>query len=259
MDQNTLIYTLHEGDRRLEVHQKDNKRWLEFGDGIIQSIIDVQNPAHLPSTANRAMLACLLFIDTPKQMLLLGTGGGAIARHCHNCEPTIRGYAVEQSAGILQLARDYFDFPGQQQGWQCRIGDVREYFVQDTNHYDLIILDIADPTLTPDWALDPDYLDQCRRHLQQHGVLVLNLLCRDETQFTNALWSLRRAFDSHTVCMSVPLHSNIIVFAFNVLPPYRDHTELRLRADALQAQWHIELPVFLEIMLRDNPAGSGVL
>jgi spermidine synthase len=242
----------------VDVFEKDNLRWLSFGDNSIQSIIDLDDPGSLHSPVYRAMLAVLFFTPTPERVLLLGTGGGVLARYFHHRQTTIQGDAVEISGVVAEIARQFFDFPAQDQGWRTVISDAQEYIYQSEQHYDLIFLDIAEEELSPTWVFEPDFLDHCRKRLGEEGALVLNIIPKDAEFFSKALWNIRQAFDLYTVCLSVPEHKNILVFAFNGLPQYSNKSILDQRVHTLIRQWGLEFDQFLMRMKEVNPRGSGV-
>jgi hypothetical protein len=60
------------------------------------------------------------------------------------------------------------------------------------------------------------------------------------------------------VCLSVPEHKNILVFAFNGLPQYSNISILDQRVPTLIQQWELEFDQFLMRMKEVNPRGSGV-
>jgi len=241
-----------------DVFEKDNLRWLSFGDGCIQSIIDLEDPGSLYSPVYRAMLAVLFFTPTPERVLLLGTGGGALARYFHHRQTAIHGDAVEISSVIAEIARQFFEFPSQGQGWRTVISDAQEYIYQSKQRYDLIFLDIAEKESSPTWMFETDFLERCRERLGDDGALVLNIIPKDAEVFSKALWNIRQAFDLYTVCISVPEHKNILVFAFNGSPQYSDISMLDQRVPTLIQQWGLEFDQFLIRMKEINPRGSGI-
>lgn len=240
------------------VFEKDNLRWLSFGDDAVQSIIDLEEPGTLISPVCRAMLAVLLFTPEPQRVLLLGTGGGALARYFHHRRPAVEGDAVEMSSAVVEIAGKYFEYPGEDRGWRMVVGDAREYVYQCREHYDLIFLDIGDEGASPSWIFDPEFLEQCRRCLRDDGALVTNIIQETAEQFAAALWSIRQAFDLRTVCIPVPDHKNVPVFAFNGVPGCHDPEELGQRVAGLTRQWGLEFDRFLVRMKDVNPRGSGV-
>lgn len=239
-------------DGLVEVLDTPPSRGL-YLDGIEQTRIDLDHPELLSSVVHRSLLACLLFIETPKTVLLGGLGGGALARYLHHRQPGMRGDAVEINETIAMLARDYFDFPGQH--WQLAVSDIRHWHKRS---YDLIIIDIAEGELTPEWLSGEQMLSQLQGKLSDCGVLAFDLLVDDAVAFTRALANIRKIFSRQTLCMAVPGHKNIIVFAFNQRPENCSIQELNLRAESLAALWGLEFAVFIKQLQKDNPENNGV-
>jgi spermidine synthase len=255
----TPLHRERDGDRIIEVFDEDGLRWLVFGDGVVQSVIDVNEPALLPSPVARAVLACLLFVPAPDRVLLLGAGGGSLARYLHARRPGVRGDAVERSAAVADVTRRFFDVPGSDQGWRLLVADARDHLAVCETGYDLVVADFAEGDTTPAWLAGEAFLRGCRRCLSRTGVLAVNLLVDDSRAFKRFLAAVRQAFDRRTLCLSVPDHRNLVVFAFTAAPRYRRAEDLAARAVELQAVWGLEFAEFLARLLEDNPPGSGVL
>jgi spermidine synthase len=201
------------------------------------------------------MLAGLLFVPSPQRALLLGTGGGAIARFLAQREPACQGDAIEQSTAVADIARQYFDFPTAETGWSLHIAEAREYVASTPQHYDLIVLDIAEDQHSPAWLSDADFLAHCRARLTATGVLVLNLTPIDAEDFAHSLAPIRQTFAGCTACLSVPTQRNILVFGFRETVATVD---VESRIPGLSQHWGLPFAELLQRMHIENPPGSGV-
>lgn len=97
--------------------QQERLRWLDFDDGAVQSIIDLDHPDQLVSPVQHAMLAPILFVPISKRILLLGVGGGALARYFNHRFPAVQGEAVvyfKINLDELEITMDTIEvsFPG---------------------------------------------------------------------------------------------------------------------------------------------------
>ena len=236
----------------LVVTQTGQQRELHFDNGIIQTRIDLQHPDHLPLAANRAMLAHLAFGQRPRNVLLAGCGGGAIARWFAAHSPRTRGTAVELDPQVAALARRYFEFPD---SWQLQIGDVRRHLAACTNRYDFILVDIEVNGRTPLWVADPTFLQHCRRALTPAGVATFNLVAEQRDSLLAKLLVIREVFAQRTLCLSIPRHDNLLLLAFRRRP---DLSRLDARLPARMARWGLELDRLLARLRRENPPGSGI-
>jgi len=261
----TPIHTVQEGALSITVLEADGLRWLDFGDGGVQSAIDPTDASRLVLPLNQAMLAGLLFVPTPQRVLLLGTGGGGIAhlfaqhksvhrKQVHH-EPACQGDAIEQSAAVAHIARQFFDFPSPGTGWTLHVGDAQEYVASTDKQYDLIVLDIAEGQHSPQWISDAIFLQNCRQRLTDTGVLAVNLIPQDAENFARLLEPIRQAFPHCTACLSVPTQYNILVFGFRKTP---DVSDVDSRVPTLTQQWNLPFAEFLQRMRNENPIGSGI-
>jgi len=251
-----LIVNQQNTDETIRVWQQNNRRWLDFDDGLIQSEIILNHPEILPLPLNRAMLAGMIFEPAPKRVLLAGTGGGATARYFAHRFPDVKGDAVEKSATIAGIAKEYFDFPSVDT-WQIIIENIVDYVQQCQQRYDLILIDIAVDQKTPEWLLERQFLQQCRSLLTASGQVVINLLVGDANEFMHHLSTLRAVFERRTVCLSMPNYRNTVILAFNH-PPTFSVNDIAKRAEELGIEWEIEFKLFYQQMLNDNPSNSGI-
>jgi spermidine synthase len=250
-----LIVNQQAADETIRVWQEGERRWLDFDDGLVQSEINLARPELLPLPLNRAMLAGILFEETPQRVLLVGTGGGATARYFSHRFPNVKGEAVEISESIISIAKNYFEFPAGEQ-WQIIHNDIKHY-IQDCPHqYDLILIDIAVGKVTPEWIMDDHFLSRCRAILTPQGQVAFNVLVHDGNQFMQHLAAIRRIFERRTVCISMPNYRNTVILAFNNATTYSTISPERITK--LERDWGIELEEFYQQMLMDNPVNSGV-
>ena len=216
----------------LEIWEDGDRRSLWFDDEILQSEINIHDPAVLPNPVNRAMLAHLMFDLPLRRVMLAGCGGGAIARWLNSRAPEVQGDAVELSETVARLAREYFEFPPPGTNWQLLIEDVREHLALSKRHYDYILVDLEENQLTPAWVTGTDFLGDCRDHLSEQGTLTLNLLLGDLVAVSEAVHRVRQVFGPDVRLLSNPQHDNLLVLAFRNRAP-----ELPA-AEALVARGH---------------------
>ena len=251
-----LLFHKKTKDGIIEVWNSKNHRWLTI-DNIEQSRIDIKYPDQLASTLHQYFLSYLLFVNAPKNILLGGLGAGAIARYLHNKDAETQGCAVESSALIIELAKDYFYFPGSQ--WQTILDDLQNYSLKDSQtQYDLILIDIANNGFTPGWITQKKMLQKLKHQLAEDGVLVINLLVTDANSFNHKLKSIREVFERKTLCVSVPEHQNIVVFAFNKKPLYKTPGQLTAHAKDLIAYWGLDFQSMLKQIQKDNPKENTI-
>ena len=250
------IYREESTDAHLEIWEDGERRSLWFDDLILQSEIQIHDPAVLPNPVNRAMLAHLMFDQPLERVLLAGCGGGAIARWLNARVPEVAGDAVELSATVARLAREYFDFPRPDSRWQLLVDDIREHLLHSDRHYDYILVDLEENQATPAWVTDSEFLDRCRDRLTPTGTLTLNLITGTEAQTVVALQRVRQVFGNGTDLLTNPGHDNLLVFATrDGAPPYPDLSAL----ERLGRHWGLDFVTMAARMRRVEGPGPTVL
>ncbi len=252
MSNKKILFQEAVNDDLIEVWQQQQCRSLKIN-SIEQSSIDVDHPGHLTTHLYSAFLAALLFIDMPEKVLLAGLGGGALARYIYHINPDIKGDAIEINETVAKLATRYFQFP--ELNWRIHIDDIRNW---RGSSYDLIVMDIADMEITPSWLISETFMANIKKQLSAHGVLVINLLPSDANAFSESVKLIRKVYHRKTLCMAVPGHNSILVFAFRQKPVYSALAAIRHRVMKLSETWEIDFDVSLDQLIKDNPPGSGI-
>ena len=241
---------------QIQVWQEGDRRSLWFDDVVLQSEIDLNDPAVLPNPVNRAMLAHLMFGQQPQLVLLAGCGGGAIARWFHARSPQTHGDAVELSASVAHVAYEYFDFPGTAGGWHLHQGDIRAFIRDKKSRYDFILVDLEENQYSPNWVSSPEFLEHCHQALTPDGILTLNLIPDGPNHYAQALANVRKVFDRKTLCLPNSGHDNQVIIAFRRAPDLDDiDNRVRLAAKT----WGLPFNKLWQCITASNPKGSGVL
>ena len=157
----------------LQVLDDGNKRYLSFGENDEQSCQLKSDPFQLQHDYSQAMLLVLLF-KQPRDMILLGLGGGTLATTLHHYLPSLNIRAVELRPKVVDIARKYFQFPRNE-----RV----EVFVEDASDFlersDIGTADVLFSDMFSDEGLDlqqtqPWFIERCAQLLNNDGWLVLN-------------------------------------------------------------------------------------
>src|SRR3569623_1391487 len=107
----TLIHRSRDADGPIEVVDDGVIRTLHFGNDVRQSSMALHDPVHLMLLYTQAMMSCLLFQPDPKRVLLIGLGGGSLAKFLLHHFPRCKIDAVERRAAVVKLAHGYFQLP----------------------------------------------------------------------------------------------------------------------------------------------------
>ena len=173
----------------------------------------ISRPWDLELAYTRAMMAYLLFHSAPDAVLMIGLGGGSLAKFIRKYRPQTQLTAVEIDDRIIGAARAYFELPPDDDTLQVIEGDGAVYVRQHQASADVILLDGFDGGNQVEALATETFYAACRRALRPHGVLVVNLWGRD-TQFSEYFARLLRAFDGEVGWVSVMGKTNVVLFAF---------------------------------------------
>ena len=250
---NKTLYSEQSGSRVIEICEDLDNRWMNFGDGFLQSAMSLKHPEALVLPYMQAMMAPLLFLPAPKKLLLLGLGGGALVRffRYHLSETQI--IALENDSSVVRLASRYFDLPEESTAFHIHVADAEEYIQAKKAAVDWLMVDLFSEGKTPEAVQTDEFLINCKQQLTDDGILVINSIPNDATAFAKSLQRLRQLFDKNVLCCQIKGYRNIIHFAFNKKPDSQTYAELANKAAKLQEEYGIHFKTWLESIFQDNP------
>ena len=111
----------------VEVSESRGVRTLHLGGEAIQSAMRLSAPDRLELAYTRAMMAFLLFAPEPREILMVGLGGGSIARFIHERLPSTRITVLELSPKVVAAARTFFGLPADDRRLKVIVGDGAEH------------------------------------------------------------------------------------------------------------------------------------
>jgi len=201
------------GDEGLEVTEERGTRTLHLGSRAIQSAMRVNRPWDLELAYTRAMMGFLMFNPMPQDVLMIGLGGGSLAKFIRKQRPQTHVIAVEIDPRVVAAARAHFELPPDDATLSVVEADGAVYVRQHPGSADVILLDGFDAGNQVEALATQTFYAACRRVLKPGGILVVNLWGRD-SEFAEYFARLTRAFDGEVGWISVQNKTNVIVFAF---------------------------------------------
>jgi len=228
----------------VEISEQDGVRFLHLGNDTVQSAMRLSDPNGLELSYTRAMLGFLLLVAPPERALMLGLGGGSLAKFLYHRLPATKSIVVEINSQVIAAARSFFQLPADDERLQVVHGDAASYVVEHLG-WDAILLDGFDSGCQVESLATQDFYDHCAMALTQHGVLSVNLWGSDPN-FDVYLKRIETAFDGRILCLPAERRGNIIVFGFASKPRHTEWEALRNRAARLQADLGLEFTNFVE-------------
>jgi len=230
-------------------------RYLHFDLDNVQSVMRHDDPDALCLAYTRKMMTFLLFNAEPRRILLLGLGGGSLAKFCYRQLPGAHITVLEIDPNVLAL-REEFQVPPDDERFRVVQGDGVAYIggcAPRTNserpaREDVILVDACDRDgLSPTLAA-PDLYANLRRRLAVGGVLVMNV-CGEDAEIESHIARIRGVFGERLISLPAKEDGNLIVMGFRTEPTEWDGVELDRRARKLQEQFGLAFPRYVRQMV----------
>ena len=152
---------------------------MHFGACDVQSEMDTSRPSALVLGYTRLMMAFLLVQPEPQRVLMIGLGGGSLAKFCHLHLPFADITVVELNPLVVEL-RDEFNIPRDDHRFRVVLADGADYVARhDVMDFDVVLVDGFIGGEMPRALGSTAFYDHCRRILSDEGVVVCNLHARD--------------------------------------------------------------------------------
>ena len=168
------LYEKDTGYHRIRVEETRERRYLYF-DGTLQSSMDRRDPTSLELLYSRFTSLGLVLRPDAAKALIIGLGGGSMAKKYHQEFPEMEIDSIEIDPDVVEVARKFFHF--QEDSCQrVHGGDGREFLARADDRFDLILLDAYYADNMPFHLVTREFFDTARRKMTPEGVLVINLI-----------------------------------------------------------------------------------
>ena len=217
-------------------------RTLHVGGEAIQSAMRIDDPFALALDYTRCMMAFLLFHPQPREALMIGLGGGSLAKFFLKKFKQTSIRVVELDPRVLAAAREHFALPPDGARLRVEVGDGAEALAPEC--CDLLVLDAFEDELHVPRLASQAFYDGAFLALREPGALVVNFM-DDDPRFDQTLARLERAFGGAVLAMKALYDPNILAFALKGLPGRLPWDELRRRAGELEARLGLPFPRYV--------------
>lgn len=227
------------------VTTRGQRRVLEFSPGDVQSEMSLRDPDRLVLAYTRAIMFFALFVPRPRHIVLVGLGGGSLAKFCHRHFPRARISVIELRADVIAL-RDQFGVPPDDARLQVIHADAAAWLAGPGAGLgaDVLVVDGFDRSGLPPALGSARFYGHCRRALGDGGVLVANIFSYDPA-YQPMLARLDLMFDGRVCRFDGVAGNNRILFAVKAAPGEHAHPPRALRVQ----RW----------VARRNGSASGAL
>jgi spermidine synthase len=222
------------------------ERYLHFTYANVQSCMRLDDPYALVTAYTRKMMAFLLFLPEPRHILMIGLGGGSLAKFCYRHLPQTRISVIEINADVISL-RQHFSIPPDDERFQIIHDDGATYVARTPLNLDVILIDAFDERGAAPSLASLDFYRQASQSLTPDGVLVVNL-SGQKTRYPLHVRGLCKAFDGTVVLVPVQVEGNVLLFALKRPQLAEIPATLHDRATELEAALGLEFHRFLQCL-----------
>lgn len=216
-------------------------RYLHFGSPWIQGAMRLKKPFEIELEYVRNMMAWLLFMDPPAEILQLGLGAGALTRWTWKSLPDTATTVVERDEDVIGLCRQAFALPADDDRLAVVCDDGGAYVARRAHHhrFGVVQVDVYDEDARGPVLDSEGFYRHCRRCIAQPGMLVVNLFSGAGSLLEAKLERISRVFDGRMLVMPPVAAGNVIVLAF-AGPPLRVTRMMWLeRAEEVVKRWRL--------------------
>jgi len=159
-----------------------------------QSVVKLGDPGHLELAYTRMAFTALAFSKgTPKDVLIVGLGGGAMPMFLRKHYPGATIDIVELDPMVVEVAKEFFEFK-EDAKMKVTTLDGRRYLRglvdkkgRYKKHYDFIFLDAYDAASVPFHLTTTEFLKVVRGALKPDGYVVSNIWSRANNAYYDAM------------------------------------------------------------------------
>ena len=248
----------HGRESGVELSEQDGVRSLHLGSSMVQSAMRLAAPNALELVYTQCMMGFLLFHPQPENILMIGLGGGSLAKFVHQRMPQTKTTVIEIDPQVAAAARNHFLLPADDERLQVMIAEGSEYVAGHPASADVLMIDGFDDGCQVASLCSQDFYNRAREALNRNGVLVVNLLSSDKG-LNDYLLRIENSFDGHVATMLSATRGNLIVFALKHGSAKLAWVELKERAKKLETEFALPFPEFVAALRKQSPRNDKYL
>ncbi len=159
--------------QQVRVRDDDLFRYLVL-DRTFHAVMWKSEPVTLFLPYSQLMVASLAWVSEPKRGLILGHGGGSLAKWLGQRWPALELDVVEFDPVVVRMAESYFAY-APPSNHHVHVRDARVFLARTDRQYDLIWVDAFARHMIPFHLTTEEFFAELRSHLSPEGILAVNL------------------------------------------------------------------------------------
>jgi len=230
----TIIHTEKSLYRNILVYEEDEQRCMSFTRNqqtARQTCLSLDDPNQFVFVYTRMMMGALYLNPQPRNILIVGLGGGVLPMALTKMFPDARIDIAEIDPAVVKVAQRFFGFNPSPQV-QVFEEDGRVFVKRagkSGQRYDLIMLDAFDHEYIPEHLLTREFLLEVKTLLTADGVLAANTFSSSRLYHHES--ATYQAVFGQFYNLRVKLRNRIILAKMDGLPSL---DTIKQRADALE-------------------------
>lgn len=165
------VYMVEEYGMHCMRFRKKNKNDLS------QSCIFLDAPEIFVFDYYKQAMGVTFFVDDPKEILIIGLGGGVLANTFGELYPEAHITSVEIDPVVAKMAKKYFSYDDSKPNFETHIRDGRVFVkraLKGEKRYDLILLDAFNSDYIPEHMMTKEYLEEVKALAKDDGIIMAN-------------------------------------------------------------------------------------
>jgi len=251
-------------DKPILMEDRETRSLCFSIDGCVQSEMRLDEPESLINAYTRKMMGFLLFRKRPREVVMIGLGGGSLAKFCHRHLPTTRMTVVEINAAVIAL-RAHFQIPPDDSRLRVIHGDGSAHvsaMARSNQSTDVLLVDAFDRQGLAKAVTERSFLEDARRVLSTRGIFVMNLVASREV-YMHHIEEIRSVFGGPVIPVDVDNGGNMVVFAGPTLRKRRRLIATTRNALHIETRLGLQFPTLLQrtrefqsrVLLQDEAMG----
>lgn len=131
-----------------------------------------------------------------QQILALGTGIGSIVQILNKMGHHPSFTLVDKDNMIIEWASEILQDFSVNKNLTLVCADASDYIDTAERKYDMVVIDIFNSRVVPQFVTGTAFLEKCRRRLNPGGIFILNYIVSDEASWQEVYANLENVFHS---------------------------------------------------------------
>lgn len=171
---------IHQEDspyQQVRVSENDLFRYLILNN-TFHAVMWKAEPTFLALPYSQVMMGVLPILEKPARGLILGHGGGSLAKWLAKHWPNLELDVVEMDPSVVDAAAEYFDY-APPDNHHVVVQDARTFLRHNPTRYDVVWVDVFARHLIPFHVTTQEFFEELRDHVHPDGAIAVNLASSD--------------------------------------------------------------------------------